>query len=72
MNFGRAKLILSFALLGFIVGTLTYLAFDCFVLNKSTTITMLEIVRSSWFISGIAGAVMSVTIALTYAHFSKN
>ena len=71
MNFGRVKLLLSFALFGFIGGALTYLAFDNFILNTLTTISVLEIVRSPWFISGITGAVLLITIALTYVHFTK-
>jgi len=71
MNVGGFKLLLSFAMLGFIGGTLTYLAFDYFILNTLTTSSVLELVRSPWFISGIIGAVLSITIALTYTRFSS-
>ena len=70
MNLGGVKLLLSFALFGFIAGTLIFLAFDYFVLNTLTTIPILETVLAPWFISGIIGAILSDTIVLTYAHFA--
>jgi flagellin-like protein len=70
MDFGGVKLLLSFALFGFIAGSVAFLAFDYFALNILTTVPILAIVLSPWFISGIIGAVLAVAIVLIYAHFS--
>jgi hypothetical protein len=70
MDFGGVKLLLSFALFGFIAGTVAFLTFDYFVFNVLTTVPILEIVLSPWFISGIVGAVVADAIVLSYAHFS--
>ena len=76
MAFGRTKLLLSFALLGFLVGSATYLVFNWIITNSAIGIIyiyptpILEVISAPWFMSGIAGSLLSVIIIYVSARFS--
>ena len=76
MAFGRTKLLLSFALLGFLVGSATYLVFNWIITNSAIGIIyiyptpILEVISAPWFMSGIAGSILSVIIIYVSARFS--
>ncbi len=76
MAFGRTKLLLSFALLGFLVGSATYLVFNWIITNSAIGIVyvyptpILEVISAPWFLSGIAGSLLSVIVIYVSAHFS--
>lgn len=71
---GRTKILTIFALFGFIIGTTAYFVFNWFVthnLIKITAISVIDILLSPWFISGLAGAILAITILAVFAHISK-
>jgi hypothetical protein len=71
---GRTKILTIFALLGFVIGTTAYFVFNWFVthnLIKITAISIIDILLSPWFVSGLAGAILAITILAVFAHISK-
>jgi hypothetical protein len=71
---GRTKILTIFALLGFVIGTTAYFFFNWFVthnLIKITAISIIDILLSPWFVSGLAGAILAITILAVFAHISK-
>jgi len=71
MSFGRTKLLLSFAFIGFLVGSAAYLVFDWILMNTTiSAIPILGIVSAPWFLSGIAGSLLSVIAVYVSARFS--
>jgi len=73
MSFGRTKLLLSFALFGFLIGAATYFVFDWLIIHSALgiqPIPILEVVSAPWFLSGIAGSLLSVIAIYASAHFS--
>ena len=73
MSFGRTKLFLSFAIFGFLIGTATYFVFDWIFANAAIGIQpvpILEVISAPWFISGIAGSLLSMAIIYVFAKFS--
>ena len=71
---GRTKILTIFALIGFVIGTTAYFVFNWFVthnLIKITAISVVDILLSPWFISGLAGAILAITILAVFAHISK-
>ena len=71
---GRTKILTIFALLGFVIGTTAYFVFNWFVthnLIKITAISIIDILLSPWFVSGMAGAILAITILAVFAHISK-
>ena len=76
MAFGRTKLLFSFALLGFLVGSVTYLVFNWIITNSAIGIIYIyptpisEIISAPWFMSGAAGSLLSVIIIYVSARFS--
>jgi len=73
MEFGRTKLLLAFALLGFFIGTFAYYIFDWVVLNASLKIQpvpILEILTAPWFISGIVGSFLAMGALYLTARFT--
>lgn len=71
MNSGGVKILLSFALFGFIAGMLIFLVFDNFLLSILSTKPLLKLITTPLFISGIIGSILSITIVLTFAHFTR-
>lgn len=74
MAFGRTKLLTTFALFGFFIGTASYFIFNWFITNnliRITSVSILDIILSPWFISGIVGAVLSTVVMVVFAHVSE-
>jgi hypothetical protein len=72
--YGRTKIFTIFALFGFFIGTAAYFIFNWFVTNnliKLTSISVIDILLSPWFISGVAGAVLSIVALTLIAHLSR-
>ena len=75
MELGRFRLILSFALLGFLVGVAAYIIVDLFTLSSIIGLSqnfLLQIASAPWFLSGIGGAVLSVVIIAAFVHFTAD
>ena len=71
MAFSRTKLLLSFALFGFLVGSAIYFVFDWLIINSTIRpVPILEIISTPWFLSGIAGSFLSVITVYVSAYFS--
>lgn len=73
MAWSRTKLMTSAALFGFLMGTIIYFAFEWLTNNGVIYIASAPIsgiIFSPGFISGIAGALISLIAIYTYAHFS--
>ena len=71
---GRTKILTIFALLGFVIGTTAYFVFNWFVthnLIKITAISIIDILLSPWFVSGLVGAILAITIMAVFARISK-
>jgi hypothetical protein len=71
MSFGKNKLLLSFAFIGFLLGSALYFVFDRLIANTTMyPVPILEIILKPWFLSGIAGSFLSVIAVFIAAHFS--
>jgi len=73
MAWSRTKLMTSVALFGFLMGAIVYFAFEWLINNGVIYIASVPIsgiIFSPWFISGIAGALISLIAIYTYAYFS--
>lgn len=68
MSFGKTKLILSFALFGFLIGVTTYFVLDIILGVQPAPI--LEMIKQPWFLSGIAGSFLSVIAVYLSARFT--
>lgn len=74
MAFGRTKILTTFAFFGFFIGTASYFIFNWFVTNdliRIMPLSILDILLSPWFISGVTGAILSTMIVVVFAHFSE-
>ena len=63
----------SFAVFGFLLGTITYFVFNWFATNGIVyvaSVPISEIILSPWFISGIVGSLISIAVIYLYAHFA--
>ena len=71
MSLSKNTLLLSFALVGFLLGTVAYYAIGWIVTYSGAWILWLPIpVLGPAFMSGIAGSVLSVILVYLAAHFS--
>lgn len=71
MSFDRTKLLLSFAFIGFLVGSAGYFLFNWILINSAAGILYLPFpVFAPWFMSGIAGSLLTVIAVYVAAHFS--
>jgi len=61
----KNKLILSFAFLGFMIGTTAYFAFDWL---GTINMKLPQILSAPWFISGIAGSIISLVVISVFAY----
>ena len=61
----KNKLILSFAFLGFMIGATAYFAFDWL---DMINMTLPQILFAPWFISGIAGSIISLVVISVFAY----
>jgi len=74
MSFDKTKLLLSFALLGFLIGSTTYYAFNWLIVSNTIGILpvpIVDILLAPWFLSGIAGSLLSIIIIYLAARFSS-
>jgi hypothetical protein len=72
--YGRTKIFTIFALFGFFIGTAVYFIFNWLVTNnlvKLTSFSIMDILASPWFVSGVAGAVLSISVLTLIAHGSR-
>jgi len=75
MAFGLSKIMLSISIFGFILGTAAYFVFNWFVTNNIIFVTyvpVISIVFAPWFISGIAGAILSLLIVYIFGRYSSD
>jgi len=71
MSFDRSKMLLAFAFIGFTVGTVTYFFFDWIIKNSAFGVLYLPIpVFAPWFMSGMAGSLLSVAAIYVAARYS--
>lgn len=75
MEFGRVKLLASFALFGFIIGVAAFYVFDWFAITgivQPAPLVLAELAASPWFASGVVGSILSVIIVYAFAHFAAD
>jgi len=71
MSLGKNTLLLSLALVGFLLGTIAYYAFSWIITYSSSWVLYLPVpVFGPAFMSGIAGSILSVILVYITAHFS--
>ena len=73
MASGKSKLLFSFAILGFFVGSAAYFGFEWLTTNNMMIISSVPITQvlfAPWLISGVAGAVLSLIAISVFSHFS--
>lgn len=74
MAFGKPKLMLSIGFFGFLLGTAAYFAFNWFATNNMiivTSVPIADVIFAPWFISGIAGSILSIIIVSLFGRFSS-
>ena len=71
MVYERTKILTLFAVFGFGIGTGFYFIFSWLMTNYSISTTM-NLFLHPWFMSGIAGALLSNLIIVVFAHVSRN
>jgi hypothetical protein len=74
MASGKMKLLLAFAVLGFLIGSAAYLIFDWLALatDGMKLAPILAMVSTPWFLSGIAGSLLLIVAVYASAHFADN
>ena len=71
MSFSKNTLLLSFAFIGFLVGSVAYFAVEWLIINWGAWILYIPFPSfGPGFMSGIAGSILSVIAVLIAAHFS--
>ena len=74
MAFGRSKLMFSIGAFGFLLGTAAYFIFNWLAMNNIiivTSVPIANVILSPWFISGIAGSIVSIVIVYIFGRFSS-
>jgi len=72
MSSTKAKLLISFAFLGFFAGSLTYASINWLIVNNVIQIPALkELLSSPWMISGLAGSLLSVVSITAFAMLTR-
>ena len=71
MSFDRSKLLLSFAFIGFLVGTAGYFFFDWIITNSGSALIPIP-VFAPWFMSGIAGSLLAIVAVYIAAKFTAD
>ena len=74
MAFERTKILTTFAIFGFLIGTAAY-----FIFNWARTASLLELnpapianlILSPWFTSGIVGAILAMLIVFIVARLKR-
>jgi len=70
MAFNKSTLLLSFALMGFLVGTIGYYALNWLITYSGVWILYIPLpIFSPAFMSGIAGSLLSIVFVYIAAHF---
>ena len=73
MAFDRTKLLISFALLGFIIGSGGYYFVNWFLINSGFSLPpVADVVFSPWFVSGFTGSLMSMLIIIVFSHLARS
>lgn len=75
MALGLSKLILSIGAFGFILGSAAYLVFNWIITSNMVVVTSVPIASvlfAPWFISGIAGSILSIVMVYMFARFSSD
>jgi hypothetical protein len=76
---GRLKTLSALALLGFVIGTASYIVFDFAtsidLYDHSASVTWFfevsrDLISSPWFISGLLGSVLVMAIAIAIAYIT--
>jgi hypothetical protein len=72
MAFDRTKLLVSFAFLGFLVGSGSYYFINWFVINSGIHLPPIaDIVFSPWFVSGFTGSLLSILVITIFSHLAR-
>jgi multisubunit Na+/H+ antiporter MnhE subunit len=74
MAFGKTKILTSFAVFGFCIGAIVYMIVNWITTNnllRFTPIPVMEILLAPWFISGTAGATLSILIVILVARYNR-
>jgi len=72
MAFDRTKLLITFAFLGFLVGSGSYHFINWFVTNSGFTLPPIaDIVFSPWFVSGFTGSLLSIVVITVFSHLAR-
>jgi len=74
MAWSKTTLISTFAILGFLLGSVSYFAINWMIENNWVwifSIPLPQLIASPGFISGLAGSLLAVIAIYVYAHFSK-
>ncbi len=75
MSSGLSKIMLSIGIFGFVLGTAAYFVFNWFVTSNVVVVTSVPVVNvlfAPWFISGIAGSLLSCLIVYMFGRFSSD
>jgi hypothetical protein len=73
MSLGRSKIMISFAALGFIIGTAAYILFNWLFNQGFPTINLVplaDVFLSPWFLSGMAGAGIALIAIVVLAYYT--
>ncbi len=72
MAFDRTKFLISFAFLGFLIGSGSYYLINWLVINSGINLPPIaDIVFSPWFVSGFTGALLSILIITVFSHLAR-
>lgn len=72
MSFSRTKILLSFAFIGFLGGVSLYFLLSWLIIGSALqAMSILDVVSAPWFLSGIAGSLLSIVLVYFAARFSS-
>lgn len=72
MAFERTKMLVSFAFLGFLLGSGGYYFINWFILNSGIQLPPLaEIIFSPLFVSGFTGSLLSILLITVFSHLAR-
>jgi H+/Cl- antiporter ClcA len=72
MAFDRTKLLISFAFLGFLLGSGGYYFFNWFLINSGIRLPPIaDIVFSPLFVSGFTGSLLSILVITIFSHLAR-
>lgn len=72
MAFDKTKLLVSFAFLGFIIGSGSYYFINWFLANSGLHLPPIaDIIFSPGFVSGFTGSLISILIITVFSHLAR-